>query len=173
MPANLSSQSQRRRTKTKYGAELEEKQNLKSIYGIRDHQLKNYYRQAYRSHEETGKKMVILLEQRLDNAVFRAGLAVSRKQARQMVGHALFQVNDKSVDIPSYQLKTGDKVKVKSGKRNKSYFTNFAKRLQNTQPPSWLELSVKDFGFHVTGEPSPQEANIGVAIQDVTEFLAR
>lgn len=161
------------RRRTRYGIQLEEKQNLKNIFGVRENQLKRYYREARRAREETGLALVQLMERRLDNALYRAGFAVNRAQARQMASHRLMEVNEKPVDVPSLRLKEGDEVKVKENKRNKSYFTNFAKRMQNVPLPSWLELDVENFAFRVVGEPKTEEAKLGVDVQAIVELLSR
>lgn len=163
----------RRRPKSRYGAQLEEKQNLKEIYGVGEGQLKTYYEAAKKSASETGPELIKRLELRLDNAIYRAGLASTRAQARQMASHGLFTVNNRSVNIPSIRLGKGDVVRVKESKRKKSYFTNFSKRMQNAQVADWLELEVTSYGFKVREEPTVDEVGIGVAIQEIVEFLAR
>lgn len=164
---------QRRRPKSRYGTQMAEKQNFKSIFGIREEQLRKYYGHALRSKEETGRKLVALLESRLDSAVYRAGLAATRRQARQMVSHRLFVVNGRPVNIPSIQLKAGDEVRVREGKRGKSYFTNFEKKMQNVSTPSWLVLDTEHYGFRVQALPSSEEANLGVDVDAIVEFFAR
>jgi len=166
-------QGRRGKPKSRFGTQLAEKQNLKGIYGIRDQQLKKYYRIALNSEQETGPRLIELLERRLDNAVYRAGMAETRAQARQMTTHGLFQVNGRSVNVPSVQLKGGDVVNVKDCKQGKSYFSNFDKRMQNVQVAKWLELDTKNFGFKVSGTPNIDDAGVGVAIQEVVELLAR
>lgn len=166
-------QRRNRRPKSRYGIQLEEKQNLKSIYGIRDKQLKIYYEQAQKLTGETGPQLIKTLESRLDNAIYRAGLAETRKQARQMVSHGYFEVNGRPVNIPSIKLKTKDNVTVKKSKQNKYYFTNFEKRMQNAQVPDWILLDVENYGFTIAAEPSYDEATIGISVQEIVELLAR
>jgi small subunit ribosomal protein S4 len=163
----------RRRPRSRYGIQLQEKQLLKSMYGVRDNQLKRYYHKARQAHGETGPNLIVLLERRLDNAIFRAGLAQTRRQARQMATHRFFTVNDRPVDIPSYPLKPNDVIAVRGGKRDASYFTTFEKRMQNARPPSWLAISPKTYSFTVSGLPSFPEANIGVDVRAVVEYFAR
>lgn len=164
---------QRRRPKSRYGTQMAEKQNFKNIFGIREEQLRKYYAQALRSKEETGRKLVVLLERRLDNAVFRAGLAATRRQARQMTSHRLFAVNGRAVNIPSVSLRPGDIVSIRENKLGKSHFTNLEKKLQNVAPPSWLTLDPPQHSFKVTGEPTAEEANLGVDLDAIVEFFAR
>lgn len=164
---------QRRAPKSRYGVQMSEKQQLKGIYGIREQQLKKYYNQARGAEAETGPQLVTLLEQRLDNGVFRAGFAPTRKAARQMATHRLFTVNGRPVDVPSYRLKHGDVVAVRQGKRSKPIFSNFEKRLQNVKTPSWIVLNPAEFSFSVSSTPTLQEANVGVDIQAIVEYFAR
>ncbi|MFH1353780.1 MAG: 30S ribosomal protein S4 [bacterium] len=162
-----------RRQQSRYAVQLEEKQNLKKTFGVRERQLKGYYREAQRSREETGPLLVQLMERRLDNALYRAGFAVNRTQARQIAGHRMMEVNGRPVDVPSLRLNVGDVVRVKENKRKKSYFTNFAKRMQNVSLPSWLELDIKNFAFKVVAAPTSKEAKLGVDIQSIVELLSR
>lgn len=166
-------QQQRRRPASRYGQALTEKQSLKEIYGLREEQLRTYYRRALATRGETGPYLIHMLEKRLDNAVFRAGIAQTRAQARQMVTHGLFLVNGRRADIPSLQLTPGDVVTVKEGKRKKALFDNFEKRMQGARLPSWLTLDVKGYGFNVVAEPDAEEAAIGVDIRAVVELFAR
>lgn len=163
----------RRRNRSRYGIQIEEKKGLKEMYGIREEQLKTYYKKALRSKQETGPALVVMLERRLDNSVFRAGLAQTRPQARQMVTHGLFTVNGHKVDIPSYLLKVGDVVSVKENKRGKAFFSSFDKRMQNVRTPSWVSLTINEYSFSYTAQPDPTEANIGVDMRAIVEFFTR
>lgn len=173
MPVTQHMKMQRRRPGSRFSQQLREKQNLKGIYGLREEQLKHYYRQALQSRSETGPLLIQMLELRLDNAVFRAGFATTRKQARQMVSHGLFLVNGRKVDVPSQRVKIGDVVTVKEGKRAKALFDNFEKRMQNVRLPEWLRLDTSAYSFTVTARPAPEEAGIGVDIRAVVELFAR
>lgn len=166
-------QGRRRRPQSRYGVGLQEKQSLKKIFGLRDEQLKKYYNKALKVKGQTGQTLVTLLERRLDNAIFRAGFAQTRPQARQMTTHRLFAVNGKPVDVPSYSLKPGDKVSVRKSKQGKSYFSSFDKRMQNHDSPSWILTNPEEFGFTVTTLPTFEEANIGIDVRVVVEFFAR
>jgi len=175
MPTSPQRQQQRgrRRPRSRYAQQLHEKQTLKGIYGVRERQLRIYYVAARQSSEETGPSLISLLERRLDNAVFRAGIAETRAQARQMVSHGMFEVNSRPVDVPSIQVREGDIVKIKEGKRKKGLFENFEKRMQGAQLPDWIRLDVSGYGFNVTGTPSTEEAAVGVDIRSVVELFAR
>jgi small subunit ribosomal protein S4 len=166
-------QGRRRRPQSRYGVGLQEKQGLKKIFGLREEQLKKYYERALKVKGQTGPTLISLLERRLDNAIFRAGFAQTRPQARQMTTHRLFAVNGKPVDVPSYSLKPGDVVSVRKSKQGKSYFSSFDKRMQNSTAPSWILNNPEEFGFKVTSIPSYEEANLGVDVRVVVEFFAR
>lgn len=171
--ANAPQNQRRRRPKSRYGTQLQEKQDLKGIYGIRNTQLRNYFKKALALPEETGPALITLLERRLDSAIFRSGFAQTRPQARQMATHKLFEVNGRPVDVPSLLLKPGDIVTIRESKRGKSYFSNFDKRIQNSQLPSWMELDAKSFGFKIIAHPTADEANVGIDIRSIVEFFAR
>lgn len=162
-----------KRQASRYGQQLSEKQELKEIYGLREEALKHYYRRALVALGETGPHLIRALEKRLDNAVFRAGMAQTRAQARQMVTHGLFTVNSRKANIPSLALAVGDVVAVKESKRDKALFNNFEKRMQGARLPKWLTLDVKGYGFSVVSEPDAEEAGIPVDIRAVVELFAR
>lgn len=174
MPQQAGPQQRKfKRPSSRYGQQLSEKQELKEIYGLREEQLRVYYKRALTSKGETGPHLIRALESRLDNAVFRAGMAQTRAQARQMVTHGLFTVNGRRCDIPSLSLVVGDVVAVKEGKRKKALFTNFDKRMQSARLPEWLTLDVQGYGFKVAGKPDVEEAGIPVDIRAVVELFAR
>lgn len=163
----------RRKPRSRFGQQLHEKQTLKGIYGVRERQLRNYYIAALKAGDETGPGLISLLERRLDNAVFRAGVAETRAQARQMVSHGMFNLNSRPVDVPSIRVKEGDVVTIKESKRSSGMFENFEKKMQGAQNPNWIQLDVGGFGFKVVGSPSAEEAAVGVDIRSVVEFFAR
>lgn len=172
-PGGRGGQQRRRRQRSRFGMQMEEKQNLKEIYGLREGQLRRYYAEALRAAEETGPRIIQLLELRLDNALYRAGFSPTRAAGRQMASHGLVEVNGRGVTVPSIRLSPGDTVKIKTNKRKSVLFDNFQKRLQNVALPSWIILDTADFGFKVLSEPSAEEATIGVDIRSVVEFFSR
>ncbi len=172
-PAGRSLAGRRRRPRSRYAGQLQEKQLLKSMYNIREEQLKKYYKQARRTGGPTGPNLIVLLERRLDNAVFRSGFAQTRRQARQMTTHGFFTVNNRPVDIPSYAIKPGDIVGIRPGKREASYFSAFEKRMQNIRLPSWILLSPKEYSFSIASLPAHDEANVGADVRAVVEYFAR
>jgi len=163
----------RRRQKSRYGTQMEEKQNLKGIYNIRERQLRNYYAEAQRAKAETGPELITLLERRLDNALFRSGFSETRRAARQLASHRLIEVNGKPVTIPSIRLRAGDTVSIRENKRGKALFNNFEKRMQNVTLPAWLILEPGAFSFKVTGLPDPEEAGAGIDVRAIVEYFAR
>jgi small subunit ribosomal protein S4 len=166
--------SRSRGSTSRFAVQLEEKRNLKKIFGVREAQLRRYYREARRTRaKETGPYLVELLERRLDNALYRVGFAETRAQARQMASHRLVEVNEHPVSIPSLRLKKGDVVRVKESKRVKSYFTNFEKKMQSAQPPQWIELDIPKFSFRVVADPVMEEAKLGIDAQAIVELLSR
>lgn len=174
-PASQPHQGPRRRRRqvSRYGSQMAEKQQLKEIYAVRETQLKNYYLKAKRSKGRTGAELLAALERRLDNAVFRAGFAVTRPAARQMVSHGYFRVNGKVTNVASYSLKPGDVISIKESKRKKSHFVAFPKNLQSVTLLPWIVLNPDTFSFKISAWPQPEDSPVGVDIQAVVEFFAR
>ncbi len=121
-----------------YGTQLREKQKAKRLYGIMERQFRNYFKKAAAMSGNTGEHLARLLETRLDNTVYRLGLAKTRPQARQMVSHAMFLVNGIKVNIPSYQVKIGDIIELRPNKQAKKLFNDLSDRLKNHTVTSWL-----------------------------------
>ncbi|MBI2411037.1 MAG: 30S ribosomal protein S4 [Candidatus Kerfeldbacteria bacterium] len=142
---------------TGYGMQLREKQKAKAIYGVLERQFRTYYERAKAKRGKTGELMLIGLERRLDNIAYRAGFAGTRRQARQLVSHAQFQVNGKSVNIPSYQVKAGDIVTVKTGKAKNAYWTEIAKNTTtNGEVPAWMVVDKNNLKVTITQLPSTE-----------------
>ncbi len=132
---------QNRRMKiSEYGVQLREKQKVRRTYGLMETQFRNYFTKALRQTGRTGEILVKLLERRLDNVVYRIGLAPSRKAARQMVVHGHFLVNDKLVDIPSYILRAGDTIQVRDKSKKLDVIHSSMKRMKDTSMLPWLSL---------------------------------
>lgn len=121
-----------------YGTQLREKQKAKRLYGVMERQFRNYFTKAKKEVGNTGEHLSRLLEMRLDNVVFRMGMAKTRPQARQMVTHCMFNVNGEKVNIPSYQVRVGDIVEVRENKKTKGLFTDIAERQKTHNTPGWL-----------------------------------
>jgi len=132
---------QSRRSKvSEYGVQLREKQKVRRMYGLQETQFKNTFAKALRQPGRTGETLVKMLERRLDNVVYRLGLAPSRKAARQLVVHGHFLVNNRPVDIPSYQLKAGDAVQVRDKSKKLETLHASMKRMKDTAMLPWLSL---------------------------------
>jgi len=132
---------QSRRSKvSEYGVQLREKQKVRRMYGLQETQFKNTFAKALKQPGRTGETLVKMLERRLDNVVYRLGLAPSRKAARQLVVHGHFLVNNRPVDIPSYQLKAGDMVQVRDKSKKLEALHASMKRMKDTAMLPWLSL---------------------------------
>ncbi len=132
--------NKRRRSKSTYGKQLDEKQKARYIYGLREGQFRKYVREANRLQGNSGLNLQTLLEQRFDNVIYRMGFAVTRAQARQMVSHNMFTVNGKKMNIPSYLVRSGDVIAIKDTKAKKKIFEKISEQLQNATLPSWVSV---------------------------------
>ena len=132
-----------RRKQSEYGVQLTEKQKVKFIYGILEKQFRMYYEKAEKMEGKTGENLLSLVERRLDNVVFRLGLAATRREARQLVNHAHFTVNGKKVNIPSYIVKVGDVIEVCGRSKDSNRFKALAEADTVTLIPKWLEKTDK------------------------------
>lgn len=168
----LHGQSRRQRPGD-YAMQLREKQKVKRLYGILEKQFRRYVREAERMDGVSGENLLQLLERRLDNAVYRMGLAPSRQSARQLVTHAHITLNDKKVDIPSITVKLGDVVSVKATSKSKPYFASVAEALGTVSQPSWLKFDAKKMTATVTGLPLREEVDVEIAEQLIIEFYSR
>lgn len=130
----------RRAKVSEYGLQLKEKQKMKYIYGVLERQFRNYFEKATHMKGKTGDNLVKLLEQRLDNVVYRMGFAPTRRSARQLVTHGHFKVNNQKVNIPSYQVKAGEVISVREKSKQLDIIHNAMKRVKDASMYSWLSL---------------------------------
>ena len=149
-----------RKKKSEYALQLQEKQKVKFVYGIMEKQFHAYYEKAARMPGKTGDNLLVLIERRLDNVVFRLGFAMTRREARQLVSHAHFTVNGKKVNIPSYLVRSGDVIEVKESSRSSVKF----KRLLGEDAPSilvpqWLDRQKDALKGTVTRLPVREDIN--------------
>ncbi len=161
---------------SEYGRELTEKQKLRHWYDLREKQLLRYVKNVMAKSQETeatGDQLLRKLEGRLDNVIYRAGIGLSRSQARQMVSYGFFKVNGRLVDRPSYQVKIGDIISLKAGKKNKRFFEEFETNMKNFNPPAWILLDKKNISAKVVGETVIEEIAPPVEISAVFEFYSR
>jgi small subunit ribosomal protein S4 len=130
----------RRSKVSEYGLQLKEKQKMKYIYGVLEKQFRNYFEKASHMKGKTGDNLVKLLEQRLDNVIYRLGFAPTRRSARQLVSHGHFRINNEKVDIPSFQVKAGDQISVREKSKQLDIVHNAMKRVKDTSMYSWVSL---------------------------------
>ncbi len=161
------------RTKvTPYGVQLREKQKAKNIYGVLESQFRRYFERAERERGITGENLLKLLERRLDNVVFRLGMAASRRESRQMVAHGHFQVNGRKVSVPSYIVKVGEVVQLRpSSKMAERAADNLA--AGRAAVPPWLEVDVTDKKGTVRGLPMREDIQIPVQEQLIVELFSK
>ena len=175
-PPGFRGKRKRRRTASEYAKQLREKQKLKNWYNLKEYQLKSYVKGVLEKRGRAGDTKDLLigkLEKRLDNVVFRLGLAPSRLQARQLVGHGHFLVDGKKVNIPSYQVKKGERVKIAPSSQKKIIFQSLPLVLKKHQPPSWLKLDIKKLEGEVTGQPSFEEVTPPAEVSAIFEYYSR
>lgn len=172
-PGNKSKRG--KRMLSEYGKELREKQILKYWYNLTESQLAGYVKSCLgkRKGEDAGELLIRELESRLDNVVFRMGVASSRSQARQIVNHGHFLVNGKRVNIPSFKAKKGDIVALVPGSAKKAYFQEILPELKKHKTPSWINFEPEKFQAEITGQPTLEEANPPVEMSAIFEFYSR
>lgn len=158
-----------------YLTQLREKQKVRRTYGLLEKQFARLMTEASRRPGLSGENLLQLLEQRLDNAVYRAGFATSRRAARQLVGHGHFELNGRRVDIPSIRVKAGDVITVRPKSTKSGYFTAIDEVVGNTSqaPLSWLKSDVKKLKIEVTGLPTRDEAEADINEQLIVEYYSR
>ena len=158
-----------------YQTQLREKQKVRRLYGLLEKQFARLMKEASRREGLAGENLLQLLELRLDNAVYRAGFAVSRRGARQLVSHGNFMLNGRRVDIPSIRLKPGDEITVRPKSVKNGYFTQINDVLGNSVqgPLSWLKSDTKGLTISVTGLPKREEAEAEINEQLIVEYYSR
>ncbi len=163
--------SKRRVAFSEYGTQLREKQKVKRTYGILERQFREYYEKAKKKEGATGAQMLILIEQRLDNVVYRMGIGRSRKQARQIVNHGLVTVNGKRVDIPSYSIKVGDIVAIKDSKQENAMFKDL--KGSKIVMPKWLEFNTNTLSGKILSLPTREDIDADIKEQLIVELYSR
>ena len=161
------------RKKSEYGNQLTEKQKLKFIYGILERQFRGIYDRAKQMDGITGENLLVLLERRIDNVVYRMGLASTRRQARQLVSHGHIAVNGKRLDIPSAVVKAGDVVSVMDNSRDKEYFKSKAEVLAKQSVPAWMTLNAEKLSCTVDRFPTREEIDIPIEEHLVVELYSK
>ncbi len=163
----------RRRKESDYAMQLREKQKVRRIYGVLERQFRRYFREAERLSGMTGENLLILLERRLDNVVYRLGLADSRAQARQLVQHGHITVNGRKTNIPSFSVRPGDVIAVRPESRRKRYFKDRKEMLGKRAVPAWLSFDEEKMEGRVVSMPTRQEIDVPVQEQLIVEFYSR
>ena len=156
-----------------YGLQLREKQTTKRYYGVLERQFKNYYEEAARKEGMTGENLLILLERRLDNTIYRMGLAESHKEARQLVLHAHFTLNGKKVDIPSLLVKPGDVIAVKEASRDSAKIKALAEALESKTAPKWLDVDKTNLVAKVVSFPARDDIDFDFNEQLIVELYSK
>ncbi len=163
---NRNPKGQMRRKQSEYGLQLNEKQKVKFVYGVQEKQFRAYYEKAAKASGITGEVLLTTLERRLDNVVFRAGFAMTRREARQLVSHGHFLVNGKSVNIPSYLIKAGDTVEVKDKSRSSVKFKRFVgEDAIAVTLPAWITRERMD-DLKATIARLPERADIDFPVEE-------
>lgn len=156
-----------------YGLQLREKQRLKRIYGVLEDQFRLYFESAERQRGITGEILLQLLERRLDNVVYRLGLATSRPQAREMVRHGHFTVNGRKVDIPSFLVKAGDTVTVKARSQKNVTIQHAMEEVKGRGVPEWLQLQPERFEGRIVSLPTRAQINLPIQEQLIVELYSK
>jgi len=164
---------QRRGKFSDYGIQLREKQKVKRMYGLMERQFHGLFKKAERQKGVTGTNLLVLLERRLDNVVYRLGFGNSRAQARQLVLHRHFTVNGKTVNIPSYLVKIGDAIAVREKSRNLSVISDSMDAVVRRGIPDWLELDKENFKGVVKAYPTREDLTMPIQEQLIVEFYSR
>jgi small subunit ribosomal protein S4 len=158
---------------SEFGMQLREKQKAKIIYGLMERQFRRYYEIASKKVGVTGDALLQLLEFRLDNIVYRMGFAQTRPQARQLVSHGFFEVNGQKVNIPSYQVKVGDEVKIREGKKNKGYVKILTPSLASIKTVEWISFEPSTLSGKVLSKPSREQLDSSLNTQLIVEYYSR
>ncbi len=164
---------QTNKKKSEYGIQLAEKQKAKFIYGVLEKQFHGYFVKAKKLEGIVGQNLLILLERRIDNVVYRLGLASTRRQARQVVRHGHIAVNGKRLDIPSALVKAGDVITVMEKSRESAYFKGMAEELAKVTTPAWLVLDAQNLSGKVDRFPTREEIDVPIAEHLIVELYSK
>jgi small subunit ribosomal protein S4 len=164
---------QRRIKFTEYGIRLREKQKVRRIYGMMERQFRGYFKKADRSKGVTGRKLLSLLERRLDSVSYRLGFASTRADARQLVRHKHVKVNGKTVNIPSFQVKPGDKISIRQKSQSKQRIATALAGVDRRGVPDWLKLDKESFSGEIRTLPDREEITLPIQEQLIVEFYSR
>ncbi|MDE6621663.1 MAG: 30S ribosomal protein S4 [Lachnospiraceae bacterium] len=158
---------------SEYGLQLREKQKAKFIYGVLEKPFRNYYEKADRMKGMTGENLMVLLERRLDNVVFRMGFARTRREARQVVGHKHVLVNGKCVNIPSYLISAGDVIEIKEKSRSLQRYKDIAEATNGRLVPEWMDVDQESFKGTIKELPSREVIDVPVDEMLIVELYSK
>ena len=167
-------QSQWRRSReSDFGKQLRAKQKARRVYGVLEKQFRRYYRQALKSRGLTGLTMLQILESRLDNVIYRMGFASSRAQARQLVAHGHFLVNDRRTTVPSMAISEGDRIELREGSRSKPFFKELNELVKDRNAPEWVNRDLKKLSGSINRLPERTEIDANLNEQLIVEYYSR
>ena len=158
---------------SEYGLQLREKQKAKFIYGVLEKPFRNYYEKAERLSGQTGENLMILLERRLDNVIFRLGFARTRREARQIVDHKHVLVNGKCVNIPSYQVKAGDVIEIKENKKSSQRYKDIVEVTGGRLTPEWIDADLEALKGTVKEVPTREAIDVPVDEVQIVELYSK
>jgi small subunit ribosomal protein S4 len=162
-----------RKRESDYHRQLRAKQKARRVYGVLERQFTRYYEASLKRRGLTGLNMLQLLETRLDNVVFRLGYAVSRAEARLLVTHGHFSVNNRRTDVPSMLLGAGDEVSVRTESRRRTFFKGLADVAETRTPPAWLDRDLKNLAGTILRQPERSEIDGNLHEQSIVEYYSR
>lgn len=162
-----------RHKESDFARQLREKQKARRVYGVQERQFRRYFRSALRVKGMTGVTLLTMLERRLDNVIYRLGLADSRAQARQLIGHGHFLLNGHNHNVPSYLVQIGDVIEVRPSSRNNGYFKTIAERLGQRSVPEWLEFDELQWRGRIVGTPDRRSVDVPLNEQLIVEYYSR
>ena len=155
------------------GLQLREKQKLRFSYGVLERQFRRFFVEAKRGPSATGENLLILLERRLDNVIYRLGFADSRAQARQVVRHGHIMVNGRKTDIPSFLVKPGDVIRWREASKKTEYYKRVAEEVERKSIPNWLSLDKESMTGRVLNLPSKDDIEAGFNVKAIVEYYSR
>ena len=161
------------RKMSEYGLQLREKQKAKFIYGVLERPFRNYYEKAERMKGMTGENLMVLLESRLDNVIFRMNFARTRREARQVVGHRHVTVNGKRVNIPSYLVKAGDVIEIREESKSMQRFKDIAEATEGRLTPEWVDVDKENYKGTVTTLPRGEQIDVPVDVMMIVELYSK
>ena len=162
-----------RKKLSEYGTQLKEKQKLKFIYGVLEKPFYHYFEIASKMEGKAGDNLITVLESRLDNIVYRMGLSLTRREARQLVNHRHFTVNGKRVNIPSYRVKEGDVIALYEGSRSSTKFKEIVEQTNGRVVPTWLEANKENFSAKVVRMPKTEDLDYEVEAHLIVELYSK